>query len=482
MKWVGRAAWLALWVASFQGPVAVAQETVPSGPAELIKRANEGRARAEQDRAQKVGEAAAKADDPQAAAPNEPVDAADPHGPDGASPHGDAAANPHGALKEPTLPASVTDPALPVGTIRVQVRDAQGEPAAGAQVLLGVMASMGARSQKPAQTDAEGQATFSELPTGSQQAYRVNVLSGGAKFSSTPFRLGESAGERVEISLRPTTQDKRFVVQLIGQTVVELRDDRLHITQQARIANAGQSVFVFPEGGMIVPLPEGFTAFQWQDQMTDQHAEEAQGSGFRLRGSLLPGSTTLGWSFDLPREGDSAKIAVSMPFRTYTYRVITEAPESLKLRVSGFPEPEKIEDKGRKLLFTQVRKQASEPLLGDFSIRISGIPSPGPGRWVALSLALFCALAGLLVAVRREDDADDRRLALRAHRESLLAEVRALEEDFKAGEVGPEFRARRLEELTMRMAMVMRDEEALEQRSESGKRRGRTHAQARARS
>ena len=70
----------------------------------------------------------------------------------------------------------------------------------------------------------------------------------------------------MRVPLKPTTTDHGLMFQVIGQTVVELRDDRLHITQQARLANAGEAVFVLPKDGLVVPLPEGFTAFQLQEQ------------------------------------------------------------------------------------------------------------------------------------------------------------------------------------------------------------------------
>ena len=108
----------------------------------------------------------------------------------------------------------------------------------------------------------------------------------GAKFSSTPFRLPDDQGYAVRVPLKPTTADTGLMFQVIGQTAVELRDDRLHVTQQARLANAGEATVVLPKDGLLVSLPEGFTAFQWQEQMTDQKGEQVAGQGFKLRGSL----------------------------------------------------------------------------------------------------------------------------------------------------------------------------------------------------
>ena len=71
------------------------------------------------------------------------------------------------------------------------------------EIVLGVMASMGTRTEQRARADAQGLHTFRGLATGSQQAYRVNVVYGGAKFSTTPFRLPEGNGYRARVPLKP---------------------------------------------------------------------------------------------------------------------------------------------------------------------------------------------------------------------------------------------------------------------------------------
>jgi hypothetical protein len=359
------------------------------------------------------------------------------------------------------MPSATPAPDLPVGAIDIEVLAPGGRPYAGAQIVLGVMASQGGRSERTAVAGADGKYAFRDLPVGSKQAYRVNVLYGGAKFSSTPFRMPEQGGYRVRVPLIATTREDRMIFQVVGQTVVELRDDRLHITQQARLANADDHVYVFPKDGLLVPLPQGFTAFQWQDQMTDQHGVEEAGKGMRLSGSLPPGAVTLAWAFDVKREGSTAKIPVKMPFHTYTYRVISEAPQGLELKVSDFPEPERVKDQGRDLLFTQVRRGPRDAELGTFTIKLQGIPGPGPGRWVALALSALLALWGLSRAFAGGEPREARLTVVTSRKKHLLDAAKKLEDEFKRGDVGPEFHARRMDELTTELAMVLRDEETL---------------------
>jgi hypothetical protein len=472
----------ALWLGS-----ATAQEPgPPTGPAQIFQRSALDRDQRDRALADRASEEAAQAQRAETAA----ADAGVTPVPDQAAPHGATATAPervpsaqeaaaaaeeaphdhaHAMLSPPSMPTAEEAVDLPAGTIAIEVTDPKGAPYPDAQIVLGVMSSSSARTEQRATADRSGRYTFKGLATGSQQAYRVNVLYGGAKFSSTPFRLPDHTGYRARIPLKETTRNDRLFVQLVGQTVVELRDDRLHITQQARLANAGDSVFVLPQDGLIIPLPEGHTAFQWQDQMTDQKGEEIAGKGFRLRGSFPPGTVTLAWTYDVPRSGSSARIPVNLPWKTYTYRVISEAPEGLTLRASDFPEPERVKNEGRWLWFTQVQKDATSPMLAPFTVKLDGIPGPGPARWIAAIVAALLAAFGLSQALKRADDSGDRKLFIEKRKAQLMAEARAADAEHARGESGPEYLARRLSEIETELALLLRDEEALKGALKTGR-------------
>jgi hypothetical protein len=428
-----------------------AQEAAPAtGPAQIFQRNGEHGAKTDVERAARSGEAAAAQQNPQ------PVPK---QGPSAAQPPLDE--HPHAVLAPPSMPTAEAAVDLPVGSIDIDVLAPDGTPYANAELVLGVMGSSSERSEKRARADRAGHYRFSGLATGSQQAYRVNVLYGGAKFSSTPFRLPDNAGYRVRVPLKATTRSDQLFFQLVGQTVVELRDDRLHITQQARLANAGKDVFVLPQDGLVIQLPPGHTAFQWQDQMTDQRGETIADKGFRLRGSFPPGTVTLAWTYDLPRDGSSARVPVNLPWKTYTYRLISEAPEGLSLRATDFPDAERVKDEGRWLLFTQIQKQPGDPHMGPFTLRLDGIPGPGPGRWIAVALAVLLVAFGLSRSVQRADDSADRQQFIVQRKAQLLAEARAVDAEHARGESGPEYLARRMNEIETELALLLRDEEIL---------------------
>jgi hypothetical protein len=465
--------------------IARAQSTVPRGPADIMNQANAGRDQAELQRAVRAGDGVAKVGLPDAGAattsvsdaergtavtpPSPGVTPASPHSADDGHDHGGAPAprgarDPHKVLAEPTMPVAEPMRGLAPGTIQVEVVGTDGQPVAGAEIVLGVMQSLGGRTEQRAKADAAGRYTFQKLSVGSTQAYRVNVLANGAKFSSTPFRLPEEQGYVARIPVLATTSDTKMLFQMIGQTVVELRDDRLHVTQQAKLANAGDRVIVLPKDGLTLALPPGYTAFNWQEQMSDQKGEELAEKGFRIRGSLPPGTVTLAWTFDLPRTGESAKIVVSQPWRTYQYRVISEAPPGLKLRVSDFPEAEQVRDKDRDLLYTQIQNSPNDTALASFTIKLDGIPGPGPGRWIALVLAVLTLGFGAVRAFQPSDDGAERKLAIATRKRELLALAKQTEGELERGEIGPNYRAEKLEEIVTELALVLRDEESLAKR------------------
>jgi hypothetical protein len=181
------------------------------------------------------------------------------------------------ALAEPSV-------SLPPGSVRVQVLDANDKLVSGATVQLGTMTQQSGRTAIEGRTDNEGAYTFEKQPTGDKQAYRVNVLYQGAKYSTTPFRLPTDHGFDVAIRRLDTTSDPKELVLYVGATSVELKDERLKVVQQARLINIGSKTYVFPEKGQLVKLPKGAMAFQAEEIMTDQHVKEAPGEGLRVTG------------------------------------------------------------------------------------------------------------------------------------------------------------------------------------------------------
>lgn len=361
----------------------------------------------------------------------------------------------------PPAPASAEPSAdVPPGTIRVRVLDATGAPVPDARVDVGVLAQGGDRERTEKRTDETGVAVYEGLPTGADQAYRANVRYRGAVYSSTPFRLPPDRGYDVQLRQLPVTRDNRTLFQRLGQTQLEVRDKRLHVIHRAEIANAGAETVVLPADGLRVELPEGYLNFQAQSVMTDQRVTEEDGA-VRIRGSFPPGRVSLAWAYDLRIEGGSLAVPVQIPFPTFRYQVVTAALDGLELEVAGMPAATRHDLDGQDYLLSFVERGPGDAPFDAIEVRLTGLPTPGPGRWVALATASLFALLGLAYLIAASvgsaprGSAQRRKAAKaerRARREGLLAEARELAEALANDEVGPEYAGRRRREIVEALA------------------------------
>lgn len=364
------------------------------------------------------------------------------------------------ALGEPLqLASSVAAADLPAGTIRVEVVDENVQPLAGAAIRIGVMKADGGRDSLVHETNAQGVLLLSDLPTGAGQSYRVNVLRDGATYSTTPFRLEPDRGQRARVVAMPATRSTNALLQTLGQMHLEYRDERIHVTMQSQLANLGGETIVFPEDGMKVRLPSGFTAFQSPQQMSDQRLVPDD-EGFALKGSIPPGRITLAWAFDLPLESGDIALSMPMPFRTYRFRVLSDMSPGMRMQVEGFDESFEHEANGQRFLVAQVQRAPEDERLERLSVRIRGIPGPGPYRYLAVGGALVLGFFGFMLLFQGGDRGGALVKARAARKTQLLDDAAEVERLFAANEIGPKFRTRRMEEITVELATLLRAEKA----------------------
>lgn len=383
------------------------------------------------------------------------------HPPTGGTPHGGMGADDvRRALQGIEIAQAAPDPSVPPGQIHVRVIDGMGLAVPGASVRLGSMGAGGARDADTAQTDDQGRAVFSGLEAGGS-AFRITLDHEGARYGCTPFRLEGERGHRVLIRRLPTADNPNLLLQMLGRMMLEYKKDTVRVTVEAQLTNLGRETFVFPRrdednplGGLFVALPEGFSNFQFQQVMTDQRINEEEG-GFRITGSIPPGRVALLWAYELPLRGDTFRVQIANPFRTYQYQVISEASESMRLDVEGFEPAQTHEGGGHRFLQTRTLRQPSDPILETVILEVRGIPAPSELRWVALGVSLFLGLIMLALLFRKGDARYYFESLRQARREELLAEAAALQADHDAGEVGPEFHARRMREITDELAGLL---------------------------
>ena len=431
----------------------VAAPSPPSGPAEIIKRAQQRRTPAPEAPA-----AMPEGHPPVMPEGHPPVgqDAPPAAAPVGGDPHASASDAP--PVQRRPIASAEPNPSLPAGTVRVRVVDSQTEqPVAGAQLQLGTMTRESTRSSVDAKTSAQGEHVFEKLASGEGQAYRVNLLVDGAKYSSTPFRLSPESGYDVLIRRLPTTRDLRELVLYVGATSIELRDERLKIVQQARLINIGSKTIVFPEGGQLIKFPKDYKAFQAEEVMTDQHMTEEPGQGLKITGSVTPGEATLTWGFDLEHQGSDVDLSFELPWVTFAYRVLADAAPGMKVEVEGFPPAELNVENGRRFYVTEIVKRVGESPLRSLRIHVRGIPGPGPMRIIAAVAAVFLLIGGALIARKPPPAAAQGPVseAFEQRKTELVAQAARLSAEHARGEIGPEYHAERLAEIEEQLASLL---------------------------
>jgi hypothetical protein len=355
----------------------------------------------------------------------------------------------------PDLVTSVVDAELPVGTIAVEVIDQAGAAVPKQAVRLGVMEQSGGRESKACVTDEEGRCSFDTLLTDSKHSYRVNVPYDGARYSSTPFRLDAANGQRVRVVRLPTTTDDRRVFQVLGRTMIEFRDDRAHVRQEARLTNLGEATYVFPDGGLSIRLPDGFKAFDSMEVMTDQRLL-ATDEGLEISGSIPPGRADLMWTYDIPVNGTSVSIQQAVPFATMEYQVVSDYVAGMTLEVEGFQVARVHEGGDRRFLVAGLMRRPGEPPIDPLRIHIRGIPGGGPLPYIASAIAAIFVFFGIWLLFRPADETAVLAKVREGRRSELLDEIASLERQRKAEAIGPTYYEQQRRALTDELAIVLR--------------------------
>jgi hypothetical protein len=421
-----------------------------------------------------------------AVAPARAANAAPPaHG----APPADANGNAPGAvpagrpgMSEPPADVSEASATLAPGSISATILDERGLPLSGSPVRLGILfqriAEGESRSERFTQADTAGTAHFSGLTGGSDHAYRVTVSRGPATYSSPPFNLRQDMGQHVVLHVYPSTGDiESAMLGMRGYLYIETRDDVFQFEVLFRVFNVGLVTWV-PQD-VVMRLPKGFKAFKAQDSMTDVRFEQVDGVGARLKGTFSPGQNEVSFRFQVPKTAeDSAAFHVGLPPHVAEMRVIAEASSAMNLDVDGFDRPvPTANNNGQRVLVAVKQLRRRDEEIKDFVATLSGIPVPGPGRWVAVLIALGFGIGGVFAARGAFDDAGAGKTAAadkKKARELLLRELVALEAARRADRIGPrsyEQSRTRLIDAVARLGVVSERTRATKKSSATGTRK-----------
>jgi hypothetical protein len=373
------------------------------------------------------------------AGPARAQDGDDPEGAPPPSPHAGVAAEAPGAFQPPE-DTEHEDPTLPPGTIVVELRGGDDRPVAGEPVTLGILVNSIAKgdSRRHLQetTDAAGRATFRDLQTASNIAYRVSAGYQGGAFAAMPFQLQQAKAMRVVLHVYPVVRDVRQAMVVSEVTVAaELKDDRIQIEEVFTVYNLGRTAW--QPDDVRFALPEGFTAFRAQQSMSDQGVDSTE-SGGRLRGTFAPGRHDVEFGWQLPwSEEKDVDIDVGLPPHVAIARVMMPASAQIRVGAQGFPPAELRRDtQGQSFQVTERRLRPDDARLTHVSLQLRDLPTPGPQKYVVTGVASCAVALGLWLAAtrrRRHDVPADPDAA----RRSLLEQLAELERARAAGDVGP---------------------------------------------
>jgi hypothetical protein len=337
------------------------------------------------------------------------------------------------------------------GSIAIELRDADNHPVTHEVINLGILinsiAKGDSRKHLQATTDDRGQTRFTDLEMASNIAYRVSCGYQGGLFAASPFQIPQGKAIHVVLHVYPVTRDiNEALVVSEAAVAAEVRDDRLQIEEALTFYNLGKTAWQ-PED-VRLSLPSSFTAFSAQASMSDQGVDESAGSA-KLRGTFPPGQHTVEFRWQLPWSGDKdVDFDVGLPPRVAIARVLMPATSEIQLTAGGFPPAEVRKDsRGQSFLVTERRMRPDDARMGYLAIGIHNLPTPGPGRLLAVALTTIAAGLGVYFAIRGRRASLDAGGPLggpggaanvRGVRQSVLEDLLALEKARAVGDVGPQ--------------------------------------------
>ena len=174
----------------------------------------------------------------------------------------------------------------------------------------------------------------------SDALYIVRTKGGDAKVMSLPFQLTPNRGAAVNMYMYP---DVLFGFHASG----EVEDDKMWFQVQVLLQNPNQTPYA-KEGGIHVPLPEGFKNPSVPEEMASR-IKILPKKGITFRGALPPGTSRATVTFSLPVEDGTVNVGWDLPFgllcppfennsggRGPPCFVISDLPGSI---LSGIPKP-----------------------------------------------------------------------------------------------------------------------------------------------
>lgn len=332
-------------------------------------------------------------------------------------------------------------PELPDATVSVRVlREQLGNNVANHPVTL-----KGAQITKTATTDAQGRATFSDIPVGTV-VLAITELD-GESLQSMEFDIPEKGGVRVALvsGLAAIKERERAAAEsgakeaprpgmvVFGgesRLIFEFQDDNLNAFYILDIINSARTP-IDPGEPLVIELPRAAVGAATMEGSSP--LASVASTRVTINGPFPPGTTPVQLAYTLPYSSDTVTVEQPWPAPMEEMFVAVEQVGALKLSSPQLAEQQEADASGTKFVMARgPRLNANEP----FSLTISGLPYHDLTlRYGGVAVALLVLAIGFWAAFTGAPARKTETAKLVARREKLFAELVELERQRKAGRV-----------------------------------------------
>jgi hypothetical protein len=352
-------------------------------------------------------------------------------------------------------------PELETGMVSVRVvRERMGNNVTNHPVTLA-----GGDQRLDANTDAQGRATFGDIPPGTRVV--VQTIVDGETLQSAPFTIPASGGVRVALIAgleaaaarerlereQAAQQPARQGIVVFGgesRVILEFQDDNLQVFYLLDVANNARTPIDIGEPLYIV-LPAAATgagALQGSSTLA-----VVQGDRIRINGPFPPGITQVQFGYRLPYSGDTTVLTQQWPAAVEQVFVAAEKVGNLQISSPQFQQQQEANAGGAPFLMaTGGRINAGDSL----TLTLTGLPHRNTiVRDVGVVVGVLILVAGLWAGLTGPRARNTRIEELTRRKDKLFADLVALEEDHRHQRVDDGRYASRRQTLVSQLERVM---------------------------
>jgi hypothetical protein len=352
-------------------------------------------------------------------------------------------------------------PELETGMVSVRVvRERMGNNVTNHPVTLA-----GPGQRLDANTDAQGRATFGDVPPGTRVV--VQTIVDSETLQSPPFTIPATGGVRIALIAgldaaaareqaareEAAQQPARQGVVVFGgesRVILEFQNDNLQVFYLLDIVNNARTPIDIGEPLFIV-LPEAATGAGALQGSSTQAV--VQGDRIRINGPFSPGVTPVQVGYRLAYRGDTAVLTQQWPAAFEQVFVAAEKVGNLQISSPQFQQQQEASAGGAPFLMaTGGRINAGDAL----TVTLTGLPHRNTiVRDVGVALGVLILVAGFWLALTGPRARNRRTEELARRREKLFAELVALEDDHRAARIDDRRYASRRQALVSQLERVM---------------------------